>query len=102
MSVHDSQGYRKIDVTRARISRIFELTEILLLKQIGFNLINAAVICYLREYLRLGTLVSYNRAQVFEACGCREPQFIHFELCGDATSVVCHQLGLLSIDPHAG
>ena len=30
MRVHDSQAYRKMDVTRARISRILELREILL------------------------------------------------------------------------
>ena len=30
MKVHDSQAYRKIDVTRERVSRILELREILL------------------------------------------------------------------------
>ena len=30
MRVHDSQAYRKMDVTRERISRILELREILL------------------------------------------------------------------------
>ena len=45
MSVHDSQAYRKIGVTRERIGRILELREILLSIQIGFNLVNAAVAC---------------------------------------------------------
>ena len=43
--VHDSQAYRKMDVTRERISRVLELREILLSFQTGFNLVNAAVVC---------------------------------------------------------
>ena len=43
--VHDSQAYRKVDVTRERISRILELREILLSFQTGFNLVDAAVVC---------------------------------------------------------
>ena len=49
MRVHDSQAYRKMDVTRERISRILELREILLSIQIGFSLINAAVGCVILE-----------------------------------------------------
>ena len=45
MRVHDSQAYRKMDVTRERIGRILELREILLSFQTGFNLVNAAVVC---------------------------------------------------------
>ena len=41
--VHDSQAYRKMDVTRERISRSLELREILLSIQTGFSLVNAAV-----------------------------------------------------------
>ena len=47
--VHDSQAYRKMDVTRERISRILEMREILLSFQIGFNLVNAAVVCAMLE-----------------------------------------------------
>ena len=43
--VHDSQAYRKMDVTRERISRILELREMLLSIQTGFSLDNAAVVC---------------------------------------------------------
>ena len=43
--VHDSQAYKKMDVTRERISRILELREILMSFQTGFNLVNAAVVC---------------------------------------------------------
>ena len=43
--VHDSQAYRKMDVTRERISRILDLREILLSIQIGVSLVNAAVVC---------------------------------------------------------
>ena len=49
MRVHDSQAYRKIDVTRERISRILELREIPLSIQTGFNLVNAAVACAILE-----------------------------------------------------
>ena len=45
MRVHDSQAYRKVDVTRERVSRILELREILLSFQTGFSLVNAAVVC---------------------------------------------------------
>ena len=45
MRVHDSQAYRKMDVTREHISRFLELREILLSFQTGFNLVDAAVAC---------------------------------------------------------
>ena len=47
--VHDSQAYRKMDVTRERISRILELREILLLIQTGFSFVSAAVVCGILE-----------------------------------------------------
>ena len=40
--VHDSNAYRKMDVTRERISRILDLREILLSLQTGFSLVTAA------------------------------------------------------------
>ena len=49
MRVHDSQAYRKMDVTRERIRRILELREILLSVQTGFSLVNAAVACAILE-----------------------------------------------------
>ena len=49
MRVHDSQAYRKMDVTRARISRTLELREILLSFQTGFNLVSAAVVYAILE-----------------------------------------------------
>ena len=47
--VYDSQAYRKMDVTRERISRILELRKILLSFQTGFSLVNAAVVCAILE-----------------------------------------------------
>ena len=47
--VHDSQAYRKMDVTMERFSRILELREILLSFQADFNLVNAAVVCAILE-----------------------------------------------------
>ena len=49
MRVHDSQAYRKMDVTREHLSRILELREILLSFQTDFNLVNAAVACAILE-----------------------------------------------------
>ena len=49
MRIHDSQAYKKMDVTRERISGILELREILLSFQTGFNLDNAAVVCAILE-----------------------------------------------------
>ena len=51
--VNDSQAYRKMDVTRERISRILELREMLLSLQTSFKLVNAAVICVI-----LGSILS--------------------------------------------
>ena len=48
MRVHDSQAYRKMDVTKERISCSLELREILSI-QTGFSLINAAVVCAILE-----------------------------------------------------
>ena len=47
--VHNLQAYRKVDVTRERISRSLELREILLSIQTGFSLVNAAVVCAILE-----------------------------------------------------
>ena len=47
--VHDSQAYRKMDVTREHISHILELREILLSIQTGFSLVSAAVVCAILE-----------------------------------------------------
>ena len=49
MRIHDSQAYRKMDVTREHISRILELREILLSFQTGLNLVDAAVTCAILE-----------------------------------------------------
>ena len=49
MKVHDSQAYRKMDVTRERINRILELRKIPLSFQTGFSLVNAVVVCTILE-----------------------------------------------------
>ena len=69
--------------------------------QTGFSLVNAAVVCAVLEgisglepssviteprYLKLVTLKLLS---------------IHFDLCVDATGVLCLQLGLLGTDLHA-
>ena len=60
MRVHDSQAYRKMDVTGERISRVLELREIHLSIQTGFSLVNAAVV-FITEprYLKRVTVSSF-------------------------------------------
>ena len=72
--VHDSQAYRKMDVTRECISLILELKEILLSFQTHFSLVSAAGVCAILEsisglepstvlteprYLKLATVSSF-------------------------------------------
>ena len=92
--VHDSQAYRKMDVTRERISRILGLREILSFPT-DFSLVNAAVVCAILENI-LGL-----KPSTLEACDCLKLLSIYFNLCVVATGVVCHQLGLLGTDLHA-
>ena len=102
MRVHDTQAYRKMDVTRERISRVLELREILLSFQTGFNLVNAAVVCAILDsisgfepssvvteprYLKLVTVSSF--------C-----PFILISVLMPLVLFV-HQLGLLGTDLHA-
>ena len=49
MRVHDSQAYKKMDVTRECIRHILELREIPPSPQTGFNLVSAAVVCAILE-----------------------------------------------------
>ena len=100
MRVHDSQAYRKMDVTRERISHILELREILLSIQTGFSLVNAAVVCAVLE-----SISGLEPSSVIT-----EPQYLQlvtvsslhiFNLCVDSIGVICHQPGLFGTDLHA-
>ena len=55
-------------------------------------------LCYPRVYLRLGTPISYNSAQLLEACDSLKLLPIYYV---DAAGVVCHHLGILGTDLHA-
>ena len=74
MRVHDSQAYRKMDVTRERNRRILELREMLLSIQTGFNLVNAAVVCAFlesisgMELLSVITEIRYLKLVAFSNC----------------------------------
>ena len=115
--VHDSQAYRKVDVTRERISRISELKDILLSFQTvfylvsaavasailesisGFSLVNAAVVCAILESisgLEPSSVITESKYLKLVTVS----SFCPFILisCVDATGVVCHQLGLLGTD----
>ena len=101
VTVHDSQAYRKMDMTRERNSHNLELREILVSFQTGFNFANAAIVCAILESISGLGLSSVITAQVFEPCDCLKLLSIHFDLCVDATGVAFHQLGLLGTDFHA-
>ena len=80
MRVHDSQAYRKMDMTRKCISRILELREILLSIHIVFSLVNAAVACAILQ----------SNSGLKPLSVITEPRYlklvtIHFDLCVDAT-----------------
>ena len=47
--IHDSQAYRKMDVTSKRIRRFLKLREMPLSFQTVFNLVNATVVCAIPE-----------------------------------------------------
>ena len=69
MRAHDSQAYRKMNVTRERISRILELREILLLFETGFSLVNVDVVCAILESISgLEPSSVITEPQVLEAC----------------------------------
>ena len=92
--IHDSQAYWKMDVTREHIICILELREILQQFQTVFNLVKAAVVCAILE-----SILGLEPSSVIT-----EPRYLKlviFDLCVDATGVVCHQLGLLGTDLHA-
>ena len=85
MRVHDSQAYRKMNVTRERIGLILELSETLLSFQTGFNLVNAAVVCAILE--SISGLEPSSITKVLEACDSFKLLSIYFDLRVDATGV---------------
>ena len=99
--IHDSQAYRKMDMTRECTSCILELREIFLSIQTGFTLVNAAVVCAILESisglepLSVITEPSYLKLVTVSS-------FCPFTLiCVDTIGVVSNQLRLLSTDLHA-
>ena len=101
MRVHDSQAYRKLDVTRERISRILELREILQSFQVGINLVNAVVVrAILKSISGLGPSSVITEPRYLKLVTVKLLS-IHFDFCIDVTGVVCHQLSLHGTDLHA-
>ena len=100
VKVHDSQAYRNMEMTRERISFIFDPRDMLLSLQMGVSFVRAAVACAILErisglepssettaprYLKLVTV----------------PNFCPFTFISlDAIGTVCHQFGLLRTDLH--
>ena len=61
MRVHDSQAYRKMDVTRESISRVLELREIFLSIKAGFSLVNASVFCVILNCISGSSVITEPR-----------------------------------------
>ena len=102
MRDHDSQTYRKMDVTRECISRILELRETFLSFQTGFNIVNAAFVFAILERISgLEPSSVITEPRYLKLVTVSKLLSIHFDLCVDATGVVCHQLCLLGTDLHA-
>ena len=78
--VHNSQAYRKKDVTRERISRILELKDTFLSIQTGFSLANAAVVCDILKCISgLEPSSVITEPRYFEDCDCLKLQLLRFE-----------------------
>ena len=76
-----------------------ELREILLSIQTGFSPVNAAVVCAILESISgLEPSSVITEPRYLKLVTVSSLLSIHFDLCVDATSVVCHQLGLLGMD----
>ena len=100
MRVHDSQAYRKMDVTW--VGRILELKEILMSFQTGFNHRSAAVACAILESipgLEPSPVITEPR-YLKHVTGSSFCPFISIFVL-NATGIVCHQPGLLGTDLHA-
>ena len=97
-----SSAERQMDVTRKRISRILELRELRLLFQIGFNLVNAAVVCAILESISgLESSSVTTEPRYFKLV--TVSSFCPFTLISVLMPLVfvCHQLGVLGTDLHA-
>ena len=91
-----------MDVTRKRISRFLELTYILLSFQTGCNLVSAAVVCaVLESFSCLEPSSKTSESRYLKLVTVSKLLSIYFDLCVDATGVVCHERGLLGTDLHA-
>ena len=100
VTVHDSQAYRKMDVTRERISRILERREKLLSFQTGYNLVNAAVVCAILESIS-GLKFSSDTTEPRYLKLVTVSSFCPFTLISLLVPFVCHQRGLLGTALHA-
>ena len=86
-----------MDMTRERISLIFELTVMFLSFHKGFNLVSAAVVCAI-----LASISGLEPSSVII-----DPKYLKlftvftFDLYADALCVVRHQFGLFGTDLHA-
>ena len=101
VSVHDSQVYRNMEMTREPISFTFDPTDMLLSLQMGFSFARAAVACAVREIIsNFEAIIWNNYSKVLEACYSTQllPFCIYLSL--DAIGAVCHQLGLLGTNIH--
>ena len=101
VKVHASEAYRKMDVTRERISRILEMRQMLMSFQNYFNPVDAAVFCAILESISglepLSVITEPRHLKLVTS----KLLSLYFDLCVNATGDVFHQLGLLGTYHHA-
>jgi len=102
VNVQVSQTYNSAEITRERISLIFELREKCLLFQIVFSLASAALVCAILDIASgLGTLICDDCVQILEAVNLVQYFAVDSDVDVDAICVVSHQFGLLYTNFHA-
>ena len=102
VNVQVSQTYNSTEITRERISLIFELREKYLLFQMVFSLASAALVCAILDSASgLGTLICDDCVQILEAINLVQYFAVDSDVDVDAICVVSHQFGLLYTNFHA-
>ena len=97
--VHYSQAYKKMDVSASVVSWNWEKYS--WHSKLVSNLVTAAVSAILESISGLEPSSFITESRYLKLVTVSSFLSIHFDLCVDATGVVCYQLGLLGADLHA-
>ena len=101
VKVHDSQAYRNMEMTRERISFIFDPRDMLLSLQMGFSFVRAAVDCAILERTSgLEPSSETTAPRYLKLVASAQLLSFYLYLSLDAICAVRHQYGLLRTDLH--